>query len=253
MRDDVKGLWDNAHNSMYHAFEHFSELATTTNQDAKRHHRKWIIISVHTAAECFLKILLKELDPTDSYFKDSKGRVHFPNLTEILLALRKLEHAGRLSRAEQKLLDLLAELNKTRNEIIHRDFPNDPDASVAAYSMLAMLRAASRRWGIALEALYSQDPPIQTDVVKSIHWKRFDDYNAFIEESLRDEYPEIKFFHQCPYCGTNAIMRRRCEACLQPMKLKECPSCGEEFYIPSDRGLLPEEEYKCPACGTLKA
>jgi len=116
------------------------------------------------------------------------------------------------------------------------------------------LRAASRRWGIALEDLYSQDPPIQMDVVvESFHWKRFDDYSAFIEESLRDEYPEIKFFHQCPYCDTNAIMRRRCEACLQPMKLKECPSCGEEFYIPSDRGLLPEEEYKCPFCGTLKA
>ena len=64
-RDDVKGLWYNARNSMYHAFEHFSELAA--NQGDKDHHQKWIIISVHHVAECFLKILLKELDPTFSF------------------------------------------------------------------------------------------------------------------------------------------------------------------------------------------
>jgi predicted RNA-binding Zn-ribbon protein involved in translation (DUF1610 family) len=247
-RDDVKGLWRNTRNSMYHAFEHFSELAT--NGSDKEHHHKWIVLSVHHAAECFLKILLKELDPTDSYVKDSKGRVRFPNLIDILLALRKLEHAGRLSRAEQKLLDLLDEINRTRNEIIHRDFPNDLDASVAAYSMLAILRAASRRWGISLEALYSQDPPIEISVVESIHWQRSDDYKAFVEESLKDEHPEIQFFHQCPYCGANAITARRCEACFQEMELKECPSCGHQFYIPSDRRLLAEEEYRCP-CGAL--
>ncbi len=65
-RDDVKGLWLNARNSMYHAFEHFSDLAA--NHGDKVHHRKWIILSVHHAAECFLKILLKDLDPTDSSF-----------------------------------------------------------------------------------------------------------------------------------------------------------------------------------------
>ncbi len=158
-----------------------------------------------------------------------------------------------MTRAEQKLLDLLDELNRTRNEIIHRDFPKDLDPSVAAYSMLAMLRAASRRWNIPLQVLYSQAPPIQRDLVESIHWKRFADYNAFIEQSLADEHPEAEFFHQCPCCGINAIVASRCEACFQKMDLKECVSCGEQFYCPSDRGLLSEEEYVCPSCGAQSA
>jgi hypothetical protein len=58
--------------------------------------------------------------------------------------------------------------------------------------------------GISLEALYRQDPPIEINVVESIHWQRSDDYMAFVEESLKDEHPEIQFSHQCPYCGANA-------------------------------------------------
>ncbi|MBI1748019.1 MAG: hypothetical protein HYR55_15735 [Acidobacteria bacterium] len=243
----VKGLWENARDSMFHALEHISELGST--DENKIHHRKWIILSAHLAAECFLKILLKSLDPSESQFKDSKGRTWFPSLSETLLAIRKFEQSGELKQSEQKLLDLLEKLNKVRNEIIHRDLPNDIDPSVAAWSILAMLRAFSSRIGVATREIFDQVPPIETDIVNLIRWHKLGEYQAFVEQSLREDYPNIPFFPQCPNCGTMAILNDSCESCFVEISRVECRNCMEEYYIFSDQKHRLFFGNVCPNCG----
>ena len=56
-----KELWKNARDSIFHALEHFSELSLKYSDGP--HHKKWIVLSVHHAAEAFCNMLLMQFGP----------------------------------------------------------------------------------------------------------------------------------------------------------------------------------------------
>ena len=243
-RGDIQRLWINAKDSIIHALDHFSMLA---HGKGNHWHEKWIILSVHHAADYFLRMLLKDVDPNDSqrYFSDP-SKVYLGKTRYVLL---KYKDSGKLKSWELKLLDLVGSLNQQRIDIAHRDPSDHLDPTTAAWSILAILRAASRRFDIAPEEIFDQYPPIQREVVEAIHWRHLDEYSAFIEAVLAEEHPETRFFELCPYCGTHAIYGSRCEGCFEEVSSESCASCGADFYVPSDRQAFPDEDYNCPECG----
>ena len=71
-RPDIKPLWTNCKDSLQHAACHFEELhdlkMKNGSLEEKTHNAKWAVLSVGHAADCYLKIIAKDLDPT---FPDS--------------------------------------------------------------------------------------------------------------------------------------------------------------------------------------
>src|SRR5262249_40646750 len=103
-------LWENAQDSVYHALQHFSELHCTGAD--KLHHRKWIILSVHHAAECFANCLLVAATPTEF----QGAAVWYPSLKDSIGRLSSFGNAARFNPAEHRLLLLFRELSHARNE-----------------------------------------------------------------------------------------------------------------------------------------
>lgn len=143
--------------------------------------------------------------------------------------LHALEHAAELT--ETKTLKL----------------PDKLDPSVAAFSVLAILRTCSRRFGFSVEEIFEQYPPIQNQLVELICWRKIKEYEDFITEALKEEFPDRRYFHECPYCGLSAIVDGKCMCCFTEVITEECPYCEEEILIPSyNYGIA---EIKCPSCG----
>lgn len=234
-------FWDNARDSMLHALEHAAELTETkTNQF---HHKKWFILSVHHMAECFLKILLKCVDPTASLRREKDG--HYHPVSKLLKCL--YANIEKLTPPERRILNLIESLEEQRHLIMHRELPDKLDPSVAAFSILAILRTCSRRFGFSVEEIFEQYPPIQNQLVELICWRKIKEYEDFITEALQEEFPDRRYFHECPYCGLSAIVDGKCICCFTEVITEECPYCEEEILIPSrDYGIA---EIKCPSCG----
>lgn len=79
------GLWLNARDSIRHALDHFSEL-TRPKEKESDHHRKWALLSVHHAAECFCNMLLIQLNPKAAVQVDC--RLALPEPTESAIHAR---------------------------------------------------------------------------------------------------------------------------------------------------------------------
>jgi hypothetical protein len=96
---------------------------------------------------------------------------------------------------------------------MHGMVPKDLDLSLPAMSILGLSRVAYRRRGESVEDILQVDPPIQSDVVKAISYKKFEDYYRFVELFLAEEFPG-KYFPECENCGASSIVNNRCEAAL---------------------------------------
>ena len=173
-----KELWKNSRDSIFHALEHFSELSLKYGDE--RHHKKWIVLSVHHAAETFCNMLLKQFDPGNAIFK-RKGQDYWPSLVPAIDELLTPKFRARLTGAEIRLLDLLKELNESRNRIMHGMVPQDLDLTLPAMSILGLSRVAYRRRGESVEDILQVDPPIQGDVVQAISYRKSQDYYRFVE------------------------------------------------------------------------
>lgn len=242
---EAKELWENARDSIFHALEHFFELSLKYGEGS--HHKKWIVLSVHHAAEAFCSMLLKQFDPGNAIFK--RGRQDWwPSLVPAIDELLKPNNRARLTGAEIRLLDVLKGLNDSRNRIMHGMVPQDLDLSLPAMSILGLSRVAYRRRGESVEDILQVDPPIQSDVVKAISYKKFEDYYRFVEAFLAEEFPG-KYFPECENCGASSIVNRRCEACFEPMESFTCDSCDVEVLLPESRRFQGETEVICPSCG----
>ncbi|MGE0085764.1 MAG: hypothetical protein AB7S75_15245 [Desulfococcaceae bacterium] len=247
----IDELWKNSKDSMEHAIEHFLEL--TYHKDNKWHHQKWIILSVHHAAECVVNMLLKEIDPSNRIFFKKDGSDHFPSLIPSINELIKYERDGKITKTEVHLLNLLEQLNKTRNEIIHRNPPQKLDASVvsvAAMSLIGMLHVIQRRRNESFYNIFNQHTEVQRDISEAVKVSMIDEYKALIESLLKEKYPN-EFFDECPYCGAVAIINSlrlpttTCNACFEELELITCESCKEEYYTLS----YCNEMIDCPFCG----
>lgn len=131
---------------------------------------------------------------------------------------------------------------------MHGIVPENLELSVTAMSILGLSRVAYRRQGESVEDILQVDPPIQSDVVRAISYKKFDDYYRFVEAFLAEEFPG-KYFPECENCGASSIVNSRCEACFETMESFTCDSCDVEILLPKSRGLQGETEVICPSCG----
>jgi hypothetical protein len=209
---EAQAIWENAQDSILHALEHFAELSAKTGDPD--HHRKWIVLSVHHAAETFYNMLLMRFDPENASLKDKKGEDRYPSLNVTIRELLKPKNPARLTTAEALLLELLKQLIDSRNRIMHGIMPQNLDLSVAAMSILGLSRVAYRRKGVSVEDILQTSPPIQSDVVDAISYKKYDDYYRFVEAFLREEFPD-EYFPECANCGASSIVHGRCEACFE--------------------------------------
>lgn len=213
---EAKEVWDNARDSILHALEHFAELSEKSgDQD---HHRKWIVISVHHAAETFYNMLLKQFDPENTNLKTNKGEDRYPSLNVTIRELLNSKNPARLTGAEIRLLELVKQLIDSRNRIMHGTFPKTLDLSVAAMSILGLSRVAYRRKGVSVENILDADPTIQSYVVDAISYKKLDNYYRFIEAFLAEEFPD-KYFPECENCGASSIVNGRCESCFETVEI----------------------------------
>ena len=242
---EARSLWENARDSFQHALEHFSELSLKNGEES--HHKKWIVLSVHHAAEAFCNMLLKQFDPGNARFK-KRGQDWYPSLEPAIDELLIPKNQVHLTGAEIRLLDLLKGLSNSRNSIMHGIMPKNLDLSRAAESILGLSRVAHRRRGESVEDILQQDPPIQTDIIEAIRYKRIEDYYRFVEAFLAEEFPG-QFLPVCENCGISSIVNMRCEACFDSMQSYTCNSCDEEVLFPESQRLFTENEVVCPSCG----
>jgi hypothetical protein len=141
--DDVTtGLWQNGRDSITHALHHFSERRQDPSN--QRHHDKWIVLSVHHAAECVCNMRLIELDSSQIW---RNGRLRFPSPTDAINVLQRPILAQRLSAAEDQLFRLFSRLTNSRNEFMHRTGPKQLDVSIAAMCMIGILKYIERGTG----------------------------------------------------------------------------------------------------------
>ncbi len=117
------GLWVNAQDSLRHALDHFTEREQSRAERQQRD--KWIILSVHQAAECICNMRLLELAP-ESLFR-ANGTPWFPSLPVALGELMKPDHETTVGAAERRLFILMSELSGIRNQLMHRTAPEQID------------------------------------------------------------------------------------------------------------------------------
>jgi len=179
---DVDGLWRNCRDSLAHGLAHFSDLSSS---DYGFHNRKWIILSVHHAAEVFCNYLLKRADT----LYPPKGR--YPSLYDVVAMLQKHALWQTLSETEREVVtDLLPPLTRLRNLLMHGPAPETIDISEAAVAVLALLILVKRRTGATTEEFLSQSPSIEYTVVDELRTHQWPGYTEFVERVLAEEYPD---------------------------------------------------------------
>jgi ssDNA-binding Zn-finger/Zn-ribbon topoisomerase 1 len=240
----VAGLWENGRDSARHALDHFSERVDGRN---KAHHDKWIILSVTHVAECISNMRLLELDST-KFFRG--GRIHFPSLSKALKYLSRTEIVAQLRPVETKLFQLLNHLPILRHQYMHQLAPTDPDVSIAAMSLIGILKYVELRTGEKASDIVWQYPPVESDVFGAIRWKRLDEYYEFVELLLKQKYPD-RTLDCCPNCGVHAVRFSTCEACFEELESVTCPICDERAYFAVVERRLRTKDVHCPHCGGI--
>lgn len=238
------GLWRNARDSIRHALDHFSEQARADPNDRDReHHNKWIVLSVHHAAECICNIRLLQLEPNHKSVRRNDS-MWFPSLDRCVAHLEELRE--RLSDAEFALLKLLSELPDMRHKFAHRIAPERADVTIAAMCMLGLLNYIPRLTGEKASDIVWQSPPVEGDVYVAIRYSRHAEYTKFAELFVREKYPYMAAC-QCPECGATAVIGTTCEACFVELSSITCTSCDTEFYF-ADKRDIPGV---CSHCGEV--
>lgn len=207
---DLAGLWRNCRDSLAHALFHFSELRSS---DYGFHNRKWIVLSIHHAAEVFCNYLLKRADPT----YPPKGR--YPSLSDVIKLLQMHPLWETLSGTEQEVVTVyLPPLTELRNVLMHRPAPEEIDISQPAVATLALLTLVKRRTGASTEEFLSQSPSIEYDIVDELRTHQWPSYTAFVERVLSEEFPGDDWIYivQCDYCLGQTRVRHdsECRACF---------------------------------------
>jgi hypothetical protein len=219
----IDGLWKNARNSIAHALEHFSDRETPNSDRA--HHNKWIVLSVHHAAECICNMRLLQIEPTSPLFV-LQNPMRFPSLSKTLKRLQAPQNLARSSPAEHHLFRSLHQLSDIRHQLMHRTAPEKLDVSVAAICMIGLLKYIEHHKGIATSDIIWQSPPIEGAVVAAIRSTRVPEYETFVQLFLREKYGD-RPLPECPSCGLAAVSSSCCEACFEELDYVRCPSEAE--------------------------
>lgn len=209
----IAGLWENGRDSITHALDHFSEREAERSN--RRHHDKWIVLSVHHAAECVCNMRLLGLDPSCPLFL-RKGELWFPSLS---------------SPAEDQLFLMLNKLPNIRHQFMHRTAPKELDVSIAAMCMIGIFKHVERLKGESASDIIWPSPPTKGDVVAAIRYTSLEEYNEFVARFLEEKYPNNRLPH-CPSCAARAVVYGTCEACFATeLESIKCSGCDEEIYF----------------------
>ena len=240
------GLLENGLDSIRHAMEHFSERNQKNGKS--RHDDKWIVLSVHHAAECICNALLLRVEPNCPLFRKGESD-WYPSLTKTLVQLKKDPNRQRLKDSEMRLISLLTQLPDIRHKFMHRVAPAEVDVSIAAMCLIGILKHLEARYGTESSEIVWQSPPIETDIVASIRSQRLEEYGSFVESFLREKYSGSRL-QQCPACASWSVIYSHCEACFEELEVVTCPECDAEvFFQPWERSLGPIKA-ECQDCGT---
>ncbi len=248
-RPDIKPLWLNCKDSLRHAGEHFAELnRTSTQKDSqeKNHHSKWVVLSVAHAADYYLRIFLKELDPNWSKFNNPN---YGPNPSETIKRLKN-KHWDSLQDSRKIIIGIIEEVFGVRNAIMHRIMPEDltESVSVAAWALLGLLQSIKKEYNINSDTIVDRSPPIETDLYDLIRLPELQPYMNYVEKLLAESYGPEDLDH-CPLCGTLSVLSSSCEICFQGISTIECDKCEEEYNVPDDSFLTHNLGLDvCPNC-----
>ena len=226
------GLLENGLDSIRHAMDHFSER--NHEKGKSRHNDKWIVLSVHHAAECVCNALLLRVEPNCPLFRRGSSE-WFPSLKKSLEQLQMDSNSQKLTASEIQLLSLLNQLPDIRHKFMHRIAPEEVDVSIAAMCLIGILKHLEGRYGTESSDIIWQSPPVETDIVSSIRYLRLEEYGNFIELFIREKY-EDSWLHQCPSCAAWSVFHSHCEACFEELESVTCPECDVEvFFQPWER------------------
>jgi hypothetical protein len=241
------GLWVNGLDSILHALDHFSER-DRARADRRPHHDKWIVLSVHHAAECICNMRLIQLEPDNPLFS-RRGAIWFPSLSDTLRELKLPRMAERFTPAEWKLFTLLSELPDIRHQFMHRIAPAEVDVSIAAMCMIGLLKYIERLRGETASDIIDQSPPIEADVVAAIRYTRHQEYGDFVALFRREKYGN-RWLPSCPACDVRSVVAAKCEACFTELGSVWCPECREEgYYIAMEHATGGTTQIECQNCG----
>jgi hypothetical protein len=213
--ENVLGLWRNLRDSLAHALLHFSEVRQVND---KFHHPKWIILSVHHAAEVFCNYVMTSFDP--AYPKpDKRGRRRYLSLRQLLDELPTTEGWSSLSDGEQELIQKVFEpLSDTRDLLMHRVPPARLEVSDSAIALLALLLVIRRRGGATADDLVGQSPRIEGDVFDALHYAHHGRYFRLMEKLVAEQFDPSQI-SGCPYCNSLAVVHEyECEACFEEVR-----------------------------------
>lgn len=238
------GLLENGLDSIRHAMDHFAER---NRGNAESRHDKWVVLSVHHAAECVCNALLLRIEPNCSLFR--RGATDwYPSLTATLDRLKIAPNHQQLTTAESQLLSLLDQLPDIRHKFMHRVAPEKVDVSIAAMCLIGILKHLEARYGTEASDIVWQNPPIETDIVASIRYQRLEEYGKFVESFLQEKYPGA-CLQQCPSCSTWSVIHSYCEACFEELESISCPGCDAEvLFLPWEREI-ETKTVECQDCG----
>ena len=224
----AEALWENSRDSIRHALEHFSNLSTDGEADST-HNKKWIVMSVHHAAEALAYMLLKEFDENNIAF-NKNGNHNYPGMERAVKALLHKDNAYPLSQYERNILGFFRKLGAMRNKLMHGKIPDNMDVSIAAMAMVGISKIGKKRCNESADDLYTQYPSVQRDVVETIRGQKLDEYTQFVQNYVT-EVSGREWAPQCPSCARHTILYGECEACFEEIHSLDCPHCGEETYI----------------------
>ena len=124
------------------------------------------------------------------------------------------------------------------------------DVSIAAMSMMGLLKYVERFKGVSASDIVWQSPPIETNVISAIRYTRHTEYGDFIAVFLREKHGD-RLLGLCPACAVRGVVASTCEACFTELGKVECPNCeGTAYYdlfVHSHQGSATAE---CE-CGTI--
>ncbi len=224
-------LWRNGRDSLQHALDHFDNRSR--ERENRWHHDKWIVLSVHHAAECICHLRLRQLDPSSDVFANTSRQ--YPSLSRLIDRLMGEQNIAKLTSSERSLFTLLLALKQHRDGFTHRSMSEEFDVSLAAKVMVALLKYMERVVQETSSDLVWQSTPVERDVVEAIHWRELDAYTRFIEAFVREQHPN-QYLARCPSCGGQTVVNGKCEACYEELGEEKCPETDEPlFYMAWER------------------
>lgn len=243
----TEGLLENGIDSIRHASDHF--FARNHENRKSNHDDKWIVLSVHHAAECICNALLLKIDPNCPSFNRKKDKsIWYPCLNETLKKLQSASNRQKLTEAELHLLKLLKQLPEIRNEFMHRVSPENVDVSISAMCLIGILKHIEIKHKTKAFDIVWQSSPIETDIIASIRYQRLKEYGEFVESFLREKYVGL-LLQECPSCAALSVINSRCEACFEELEEITCPECDVEVLFPSWEKQTGSALVVCPNCG----